>query len=102
MTGKQPQPERVPVTPEEIKASYAVPAPGANKFVVTLGQPGVRIAFGEVHQDLKVPAFHSAVTLHPLDAITLYRVLQDILGEIETQFEAQGLVKKRGSQDGGA
>lgn len=75
------------VSEEELVAAYSGPAPGANKFIITVGQPGVRIAFMEVNPDLPGKAFfQSAVTLHPADAITLHKILAEMLKDIERQF----------------
>lgn len=83
---------RLPVSSEEMELAYRVPAPGANKFVVTLGQPGLRIAFGEHTEQLRAPQFHTAVTLHPLDAIVLYKILADMLAPLEREFRASGAI----------
>ena len=85
-----------PVTPEEIEAAYKVPAPGANKFVVTVSRPGVRITFGELHEHLRVPKFTSAVTLHPVDAITLYKLLREMLKDVESQILSLTVESKDG------
>lgn len=91
-----------PVTEHELIASYAGSAPGANKFVVTVGQPGVRIAFLETHPELKDhPAFRTAVTLHPLDAMQLARLLATMLSGIEKQIlDVQVPVADPGKKDG--
>ena len=81
---------------EEIRKAYDVPAPGANKIVVHLGQPGVRIAFGEKHESLESPTFHTAVTLHPMDAVSLYKILEGMLKDIETQIIAVSRERKDG------
>lgn len=77
----------LPIAKDELEAAFCVPAPGANRFVVTLGQPGVRISFGETYPQLDGPAlFHSAVTLHPEDAIALRDLLKELLRDIEEQI----------------
>lgn len=90
------------VSPAELERAYAVAAPGSNKFVVNIGHPGVRIAFGERHEELAAPSFFTAVTLHPLDAISLYKVLQDMLKPIEDDFRAGGIITDvpEGNEDG--
>ena len=87
---------RAPVTPEEMKEAYKIPAPGANKFIITVGQPGVRIAFGEDHKDIELPVFYSAVTLHPIDAIYLYKILEEMLKDIEKQIIPVSIGNKDG------
>jgi hypothetical protein len=37
--------------------------------------------------------FRSAATLHPIDAISLYRALKKMLEEIETEFVSSGIVE---------
>ena len=85
---------RQSVSKEEMDAAYRVPAPGSNKFVVHLGQPGVRITFGELNPGMDVPAFHSAVTLHPQDAITLYKLLEEMLRDIEERIITISIERK--------
>ena len=87
---------RVPVAPEEVREAYKIPAPGANKFIVTVGQPGVRITFGEIHKDIDLPVFYSAVTLHPIDAISLYKLLGEMLKDIEKQIIPVSIENKDG------
>ena len=78
----------VAVNDKEMGVAFSGPAPGANKFFITVGQPGVRIAFAETTPDGKEVFFRNAVTLHPLDAISLHRVMRKILKEIEQHFIA--------------
>jgi hypothetical protein len=80
----------------DLRAAYSVPAPGANKFIINIGQPGVRIAFGETFAGSDSPVFHAAVTLHPLDAISLYRILQHLLSDLEKHFVESGMVSAEG------
>ena len=76
----------VPVTDKEMGVAFSGPAPGANKFIITVGQPGVRIAFTETSPNGSDVFFRNAVTLHPVDAISLHRVLRKMLSEIEAHF----------------
>jgi hypothetical protein len=78
----------VPVSDKEMDVAFSGPAPGSNKFIITVGQPGVRIAFAETNPTGTEVFFRNAVTLHPLDAISLHRVLRKLLKEIEAQFVA--------------
>ena len=71
------------VTEQENRISFSGPAPGANRFYITIGQPGVRIAFCEAIPDTEDVAFRAAVTLHPLDAIQLHKVLKRLIDPIE-------------------
>lgn len=87
---------RADVTPEEIRKAYEVPAPGANKFVVNIGHPGVRISFGETHDNLELPIFHTAVTLHPMDAVSLYKILEEMLKDIEKKIVTVSRERKDG------
>ncbi len=79
---------RQEVTQDELAAAFAGPAPGANKFYITIGQPGVRIAFCELIPNTMTPLLRAAVTLHPADAIQLHKVLAEMLAGIEKQFLA--------------
>lgn len=74
------------VTKEELAIAFSGPAPGANKFYITVGRPGVRISFVEVPLDGVEASFRSAVTLHPADAIALYRLLRKLLEATEKEM----------------
>lgn len=54
-----------------------------------------------MHDQLEKPVFHSGVTLHPLDAIRLYKILQEMLEPIERKFREQGVISSEPSEDGG-
>jgi hypothetical protein len=83
-------PARVAPTDAQNAAAFAGPAPGINRFVATLGPSGLRIAFME--EDITLaPHFRAAVTMHPQDGVRLYKMLQDLLKELEAalaQMEA--------------
>jgi len=79
---------RVEATADELEVAYSGPAPGANKFIITIGQPGVRIAFTEKHPFTDQVFFRSAVTMHPVDAIALYKILESMLAGLEGTFQA--------------
>lgn len=77
---------RQSVSKDEVEGAFRVPAPGSSKFVVHIGQPGIRITFGETGPEMNFPVFHSAVTLHPMGAIELYKLLEEMLRDIENQI----------------
>lgn len=80
-------------SPIEAAASLDVPAVLANRFVLTVSNSGMRIAFAETQPgaDLK---FRSAVVLNFHDALSLANVLQEMIsqhvvfGEVPPQEEA--------------
>lgn len=74
------------VTPDELDVAFAGAAPGSNRFFVTLGSTGLRIAFVEDSPTGKA-YFRSAVTIHPHDGIRLQRLLKEMLQEMEPQFD---------------
>jgi hypothetical protein len=85
------KPVRREASDAELDVAYSGPAPAANRMLVTLGNSGVRIAFAEQQAKSDKLHFRSAVVLHPIDAIKLYRILKDMLKDIEPQLE--GLAK---------
>jgi len=89
------------VSDEELDIAYSGPAPGANRFFVTMGSTGVRLAFAEESSRGKV-YFRNAVTLHPEDAIRLYRLIQDLLKDVEVQLKElrSNLPSSSGEEDG--
>jgi hypothetical protein len=77
-----------PVPPKEQEISFSGPSIFCNRFFVSIG-PVVRIAFAE--QDFTQPGdpkFRTAVALHPVDAIALYRLLDAMLKPIAEQLDA--------------
>lgn len=82
-----------PISDREILAAFSGAAPAANRFVIQVGHPGVRIAFLEALPNGEDIFFRSAATLHPIDAISLYRALKKMLEEIETEFVSSGIVE---------
>ncbi len=71
---------------DELSRAFEGGAPGANRFIVTVGQPGVRIAFLERVPGSSESRFRTAVTLHPADAIDLERLLSEMLGNFKDRF----------------
>jgi hypothetical protein len=82
-----------PVSDREVAAAFSGAAPAANRFVIQIGHPGVRISFLEALPNGEDTFFRSAVTLHPIDAISLYRVLKKMLEEIENEFVSSGIIE---------
>ena len=74
------------VTPDELDVAFSGSAPGSNRFFVTLGSTGLRIAFVEDSPSGKA-YFRSGVTIHPHDGIRLQRLLKEMLEEMEPQFD---------------
>jgi ABC-type uncharacterized transport system permease subunit len=73
-------------TTDELATAFSGPAPGVNKFVITLGQTGLRVAFLEETNGSIY--FRNAVTMHPLDGLKLRDLLKQMLGDIEAQLSA--------------
>ncbi len=62
------------------------PAILTNRFYITLGPFGVRIAFAEMYPG-QPPSFRTAVVMSIPDGIALYKVLQDLLKEAEASMD---------------
>lgn len=90
-------PVRVDPTEAQNIAAYAGAAPGVNRFVASLGATGLRISFLEddIHS---APHFRAAVTMHPFDGIRLYKLLQDILKDLEPAFHQSEVAQNGGQQ----
>ncbi len=71
--------------PDEHAAAFSGPAPGANRFVLTLGSTGLRIAFLEEANG--VSYFRNAITLHPQDGLRLRNLLARMLADVEKQID---------------
>lgn len=76
------------VDEDELARAFEGSAPGANRFIITVGQPGVRIAFLERVPGSSDSRFRTAVTLHPVDAIDLERLLSEMLSHLKDQFRS--------------
>jgi hypothetical protein len=89
VTDEKAEPARVAtVLPEELRAAMSGPAPGANKFLVKLGTPGVRISFLELNPELPGETFfRAAVTIHPQDALALRDVISQVLKDFERDLK---------------
>jgi hypothetical protein len=74
-------------TDAELAVAYRGPAVLANRFYVSLGSSGVRIAFAEQSSPATTPIFRSAVTLSSQDGATLCKLLQTLLKDAEPQPE---------------
>ena len=86
-----------PISEQEVAAAFSGAAPAANRFTVHLGNPGVRISFLEQIPGGTESLFRSAVTLHPIDAISLARTLKTTLKEIEDDLVSRGLIESEDS-----
>jgi hypothetical protein len=78
---------REPVKNEEMLMAFSGPALAVNRFIITIGIHGVRIAFAEQSPDGPPAQFRTAVMLPFPDAINFYKLLQDLLKEPEAAFE---------------
>jgi hypothetical protein len=89
----------VRVDPSEAQnvAAFSGAAPGVNRFVATLGATGLRVAFLE-DDIMLAPHFRAAVTMHPYDGIRLYKLLQEMLKDLEPEFAQAGVSQNGGQQ----
>jgi len=75
------------ISPEELTAAFQGPALLTNKFYVTIGPHGVRIAFTEQQSPPTAPpAFRTAVVMSIQDGIQLRNVLIGLLSPIEAEI----------------
>jgi len=81
---------------EDLEAAFAGPAPHSNRFFVTLGASGVRIAFTEQNPGIG-PQFRVATIMSYQDAIQLTELLQRLLKPVQDQIaEAEKAAKGNG------
>jgi hypothetical protein len=71
---------------DELKIAHSGAALLANKFYVSLGKSGVRIAFAEAYSPEEEPMFRAAVVLPIMDAAGLYKLLQEVVAPSEAFF----------------
>lgn len=77
-----------PVSEEDSESSYDVPATYVNRFFLSIGQ-NTRITFAEQRASDKKVHFRGAVVMAHQDAISLWKVLQEILAPIEKALEQE-------------
>lgn len=70
----------------ELLAAFGGPAFASNRFFVTVGQSGVRIAFTEQWGESAPPAFRCAAVMGVPDAIQLKDLLAQLLRPLETEM----------------
>ncbi len=91
--------EIVSVSEEDLEKTMECPAVLANRFVVSVGA-AVRITFLEQRSPDSTLHPRLAAALHPQDAIKLYKVLQNLLKDVEEQLERLSADSKRGTKNG--
>lgn len=89
-------PEPQPVSALELQVAFSGPAVQANRFFITIGPGGARIAFAEQYgQD--APVFRTAVNLAFQDAFGLAKILKDLL---DKNVLVESIVPSADRQDG--
>jgi len=76
-----------PVPPEEHEMSFSGPATLVNRFFVTTGPAGVRLAFAEQRNPETLPIFRTAIITSYQDAISFWKLLEGMLAPIEQQLQ---------------
>lgn len=74
------------VSPDEMRATYAVPTITVNRFVVSTNPAQVRIAFGETLYVEDQINWRVALSLSPYEAIELKAALSKLLAPFEEQY----------------
>jgi hypothetical protein len=92
--------DATPAVDAEMEVANSGPAILSNRFFVTLGQSGIRIAFTEQIAPEKPSAFRTAVALSFQDGIALYKLLQVVLKEVEENIEKVTSEQKEDSSNG--
>jgi len=83
------------ITDEEMVVAFSGPAPLANRFFITIGSSGARIAFAEQVGEKVPPAFRTAVLLPFPDAQSLVEILGALLKR-SVKFE---VIEKKADQE---
>lgn len=79
--------QRVAASQAELDIANSGPALLSNRFYISVGPFGVRIAFTEQLNPDKPPAFRTAVVMSIQDGINLSKVMQDLLRDAEANIE---------------
>lgn len=90
---------RVVKDPDELKIAFDGPALASNRFFVTAGPGGIRIAFTEQWRDDAPPMFRCAAIVPIQDAIQLKDLLERSLKQLEDQ--TKNTSQFAGDQNGG-
>ena len=87
--------QKLPVSEQDINVAYEGAALYANRFFVSMG-PVIRLAFAEQNAPNEKLFFRGAIAISPQDAISLARLLNDIVKPLEARFdEAAAAAKAR-------
>ncbi len=87
--------QKLQVSEQDINVAYEGGAVYANRFFVSMG-PIVRIAFAEQNGPNEKLFFRGAIAVSPQDAISLARLLNDLVKPLEARFdEALAAAKAR-------
>ncbi|MGJ0532778.1 hypothetical protein [Methylocystis sp.] len=70
----------------ELRVAFLGPAYAANRFFVSIGTSGVRIAFTEQWSEDAPPEFRCAAIVPLIDAIQLKNLLVQMLDPVEAQI----------------
>ncbi len=80
--------ERVLVSDEDVRASFAGPAFHSNKVYLSMTAAGARIAFMEQLGDKVAPVYRTAVILSYADALALRDLITRQLRQIEVAIKS--------------
>ena len=69
----------------DLEIAYSGPAKAANRFYVSIGVGGMRIAFAEQHDPDMAPKFRTAVLLPMPDALALRDLLNGSLQNVRVE-----------------
>lgn len=72
----------------ELKAAFDGPALASNRFFITVGENGVRLAFTEQWKDGEPPIFRCATIISIQDAIQFRNLLSNMLAPFEQQINS--------------
>lgn len=86
------------VSDSDLQAAFGGPAFASNRFFVTIGPGGTRIAFTEQWKDGQPPLFRCAAILSFEDGIRLKNLLSKMLKPIEDQLSS---IKQPGGTENG-
>lgn len=78
--------QKLPVSEQDVTIAYEGGALYANRFFVSMG-PVIRIAFAEQNGPNEKVFFRSAVAISPQDAISLARLLNDLVKPLEARLD---------------
>ena len=80
------------VSPQQMEELFRGPSLACNKFFLTISPAGIRFTFTESAPNSDIANFRTSVTMDPVEAIRVKRLLSRVLKDLEASFVKSGAI----------